>query len=112
MAAAVQDRNARLRQVLRPFRTKADAFAVALFTADCALYLLCEAVAAAPLPMLVRLLAGTCAGVVLAMLFVVGHDACHGSYTSRRWLNASMGRIAFLPTLTPFSTWELSHNLT
>src|SRR4029079_3508725 len=31
---------------------------------------------------------------------------------SRRSLNAAIGRIAFLPTLTPFSTWELSHNLT
>ena len=112
MAAAVQDRNARLRQILRPFRAKADAFALALFAADCAMYALCAAAAAAPLPMLVRLLAGTCAGVLLAMLFVVGHDACHGSYTSRRWLNSAIGRVAFLPTLTPFSTWELSHNLT
>src|SRR5579862_5116335 len=112
MAAAVQDRNARLRQVLRPFRAKADAFAIGLFAADCAMYALCTAVAAAPLLTLVRFLAGTCAGVLLAMLFVVGHDACHGSYTSRRWLNSAIGRIAFLPTLTPFSTWELSHNLT
>src|SRR5580704_11145351 len=112
MAAAVQDRNARLRQILRPFRAKADAFALALFAADCAMYALCAAAAAAPLPMLVRLLAGTCAGVLLAVLFVVGHDACHGSFTSRRWLNSLIGRVVFLPTLTPYSTWELSHNHT
>src|SRR5579862_5718664 len=112
MAAAVEDRNARFRQILRPFRAKADGFALGLFAGDCAMYGLCVAVAASRAPMLVRLLAGTCEGVLLAVLFVIGHDACHGSFTSRRWLNLSVGRIAFLPTLTPFSTWELSHNLT
>src|SRR2546425_93611 len=112
MTSVGQDRNARLRQVLRPYRAKADAFAVSLFVADCALYAFCTAVAAAHAPMLVRFLAGTLAGVMLAVLFVVGHDACHGSFTSRRWLNAAIGRVAFVPTMTPFSTWELSHNLT
>lgn len=46
------------------------------------------------------------------MLFVVGHDACHGSFTSRRRWNACIGRLAFLPSLTPFSTWDLGHNRT
>jgi omega-6 fatty acid desaturase (delta-12 desaturase) len=108
----MEDRNARLRQILRPYRAKSDAFAVALFLADCAMYGICTVIAAGNAPMLVRFAAGTAAGVLLAVLFVVGHDACHGSFTSRRWLNLSIGRIAFLPTLTPFSTWELSHNLT
>jgi omega-6 fatty acid desaturase (delta-12 desaturase) len=108
----MEDRNARLRQILRPYRAKADGFAVALFLADCAMYGVCTALAAGHFPLAVRLLSGTAAGVLLAMLFVVGHDACHGSFTSRRWLNLGIGRIAFLPTLTPFSAWELSHNLT
>ena len=108
----MEDRNARLRQILRPYRAKSDAFAVALFMADCAMYGICTAIAAGNAPMVIRLAAGTAAGVLLAVLFVIGHDACHGSFTSRRWLNLSVGRIAFLPTFTPFSTWELSHNLT
>jgi omega-6 fatty acid desaturase (delta-12 desaturase) len=108
----MEDRNARLRQILRPFRAKADGFAVALFLADCAMYAVATAFAAGHFPLGIRLLSGAAAGVLLAVLFVVGHDACHGSYTSRRWLNLSIGRIAFLPTLTPYSTWELSHNLT
>jgi omega-6 fatty acid desaturase (delta-12 desaturase) len=108
----MEDRNARLRQILRPYRAKSDAFAVALFMADCAMYATCTAIAAGNAPIVIRLVAGTAAGVLLAVLFVIGHDACHGSFTSRRWLNLSVGRIAFLPTLTPFSTWELSHNLT
>jgi len=106
------DRNSRLRQVLRPYRAKADVFALGLFAADCAMYLGCTALAAAHAPVLLRFLAGLAAGVLLAVLFVVGHDACHGSFTSRRWLNMAIGRIAFLPTITPYSAWELSHNLT
>jgi omega-6 fatty acid desaturase (delta-12 desaturase) len=108
----MEDRNAQLRQILRPYRAKSDAFAVALFTADCAMYGVFTVIAAGHASMLVRFAAGTAAGVLLAVLFVVGHDACHGSFTSRRWLNLGIGRIAFLPTLTPYSTWELSHNLT
>src|SRR5260370_16179477 len=107
MAAAGQDRNAHLRQILRPYRAKADVFAVSLFAADCAMYAICTAAAAAHIGWFVRFLAGTAAGVLLAVLFVVGHDACHGSLTSRRLLKASIGRIAVLPTLTPFSTLSL-----
>ena len=112
MTFAGQDRNAQLRQILRPYRAKSGAFAAGLLAADFAMYAIATAAAAAHAPFLIRLVAGTAAGVLLAVLFVIGHDACHGSYTSQRWLNHIIGRIAFLPTLTPFSTWELSHNLT
>jgi fatty acid desaturase len=44
-------------------------------------------------------------------LFVIGHDACHGSYTKYDWLNKVIGRIAFLPSLTPFSLWDVGHNV-
>src|SRR5580692_8498631 len=76
------------------------------------MYIAATAIAASPAPLALRIAAGFSAGVLLAVLFVVGHDACHGSFTSRRWLNVGIGRLAFLPTLTPYSTWELSHNLT
>src|SRR5262245_49426695 len=97
-----QDRNSRLRQILRPYRTKADAFALGLFAADCVMYAGFTALAAADVPIPLRFAAGLAAGVLLAVLFVVGHDACHGSFTSRRWLNLTIGRIAFLPTMTPY----------
>src|SRR5260370_7203750 len=112
MAAAGQDRKAHLRQVLRPYRAKADAFAVSLFTADCAMYAICTAAAAAHLGWFVRFLAGTAAGVLLALLFVVGPDACHGSFTSRRVFNPAIGRPAFLPTFTPSTPWALPPNPT
>jgi acyl-lipid omega-6 desaturase (Delta-12 desaturase) len=50
------------------------------------------------------------AGVMTSLLFVVAHDACHQSLTSQRWLNRLLGTLAFLPTLHPFSLWDLGHN--
>src|SRR5260221_14341 len=49
-------------------------------------------------------------GLVVVMLFVVGHDACHQSFTSSPRLNGWIGRIAFLPSLHVFSLWEREHN--
>jgi acyl-lipid omega-6 desaturase (Delta-12 desaturase) len=49
--------------------------------------------------------------IAIARLFVIGHDACHGSFTRTEWLNKVIGRIAFLPSLTPFSLWDVGHNV-
>lgn len=49
-------------------------------------------------------------GVFVVMLFVIGHDACHQSYTSSRRLNGLIGRIAFLPALHAFTLWDVKHN--
>ena len=49
-------------------------------------------------------------GVTMGILFVVGHDACHGSLSRSRTVNLLAGRLAFLPTLTPLSAWRLGHN--
>ena len=62
-------------------------------------------------PWWVKVFASLVAAVWIARLFVIGHDACHGSYTPNKTLNKWIGRIAFLPSLTPFSLWEGGHNL-
>ena len=46
----------------------------------------------------------------IPVLFIIGHDACHGSLTPRAWLNRLIGRITFLPALHVFSVWEYGHN--
>jgi len=48
--------------------------------------------------------------VFISVLFVVGHDACHGALTPSANLNRVLARLAFLPTLHPAVTWELGHN--
>jgi len=47
------------------------------------------------------------AGIV--RLFLVGHDACHGSFFAAKTLNHVFGRIAFLPSMTAFSLWDVGH---
>ncbi|HMK86585.1 MAG TPA: fatty acid desaturase [Steroidobacteraceae bacterium] len=59
----------------------------------------------------VTVFASLVAALWIARLFVIGHDACHGAYTRHDLLNQWIGRIAFLPSLTPYSLWELGHNL-
>ena len=54
---------------------------------------------------------GLAAGFVIGRLFVVGHDGCHQSLTPHRKLNKWLGRIAFLPSLTAYSLWDVGHNV-
>src|SRR4051812_34907981 len=49
-------------------------------------------------------------GGIISTLFLVGHDAAHGSLFPRRWMNRWAGRISFLPSLHPYSSWVHSHN--
>eukprot|EP01034_Spumella_vulgaris_P007336 gene7336-9348_t len=58
-----------------------------------------------------KLLCGLAAGFMIGRLFIIGHDACHQSYTPHRGLNRVLGRIAMLPSLTPYSLWEVGHNV-
>ena len=59
----------------------------------------------------VKLLCGLAAGFVTGRLFILGHDACHQSLTPHRTLNKWLGRVAFLPSLTPYSLWDVGHNV-
>jgi omega-6 fatty acid desaturase (delta-12 desaturase) len=57
-----------------------------------------------------QIVCGLLNGMFIAMFFVVGHDACHGGLTPFQALNQFLGRVAFLPSLTPYITWEFAHN--
>lgn len=58
-----------------------------------------------------KLACGLAMGFVIGRLFIIGHDACHQSLTPHRRLNKWLGRIAFLPSLTPYSLWDMGHNV-
>ena len=60
---------------------------------------------------LAKIACGAAAGFMIGRLFIVGHDAAHQSLTPSRRLNPILGRIAFLPSLTPYSLWEVGHNV-
>jgi omega-6 fatty acid desaturase (delta-12 desaturase) len=49
-------------------------------------------------------------GFAITVLFVIGHDACHGSLTPIPWLNRLIGRVSFLAGFHPYAAWEWTHN--
>ena len=101
-----------LRASLREMRSKSTDVAMAIITVDLLLYAGCVCGALRTAGGWPGWCFGLAEGVAIAMLFIVGHDACHGSFTPSRTLNGVLGRLAFLPSLTPFRSWETGHNQT
>jgi omega-6 fatty acid desaturase (delta-12 desaturase) len=100
-----------LRQWLIPLSERTTGRAVALLVLD---YVLLLAALAGTLLMVswwAKLLCGLAAGFVIGRLFIIGHDACHQSLTPHRTLNKWLGRFAFLPSITPYSLWDVGHNV-
>jgi omega-6 fatty acid desaturase (delta-12 desaturase) len=85
--------------------------AIALLTLDSLLWLACIAATVYFENILVKVLFGIVAGFITGRIFILGHDACHQSFTPYRNLNKVLGRIAFLPSLTPYSLWDIGHNV-
>jgi len=89
-------------------RNEARAWSTAVFDVGC--FGLAAFIAASPGHPALRLLAAGAEAVFMARLFILGHDACHGSAFGGPRARAIAGRIFFLPTLTPYSTWQIGHN--
>jgi omega-6 fatty acid desaturase (delta-12 desaturase) len=62
-------------------------------------------------PLWLKLLGSALITAGMLRLFLIGHDACHGSFFPTRILNNVVGRIAFMPTMTAFSLWDVGHNV-
>lgn len=100
-----------IRAWLAPISARSTPRALALVAIDVAAFAaLMIAIVSLRQPAL-QLLAGALAGLVIARLFILGHDACHQSFTPHRGLNRWLGRLVFLPSLTPYSLWEVGHNV-
>jgi acyl-lipid omega-6 desaturase (Delta-12 desaturase) len=100
-----------MRAWLAPLAVRSTLYALSLVTVDLMLFAAAMAsVILAPHAVL-QWLAGMAAGFVIGRLFILGHDACHQSLTRHRTLNRWIGRLTFLPSLTPYSLWEVGHNI-
>jgi acyl-lipid omega-6 desaturase (Delta-12 desaturase) len=100
-----------IRSWLEPIVKKSTAYAVFLVVTD--LLLFTAAISATVLmgnPLL-QMLAAVFSGLVIGRLFILGHDACHQSLTRHRRLNRWLGRLVFMPSLTPYSLWDVGHNV-
>jgi acyl-lipid omega-6 desaturase (Delta-12 desaturase) len=96
---------------IRPLRTAGIARSALLLSFDLLVYAGLWTALLLVGPWWAKLPLALATGGAIARLFLIGHDACHGSFfPGPRWLNTWAGRLVFLPSLTPYSTWELGHN--
>jgi len=66
--------------------------------------------AVADLPISVNIIFAIANGVAIALLFIIGHDGCHGSFVpGARW-NAWIARLSFIPCVHSTSLWRVTHN--
>lgn len=100
-----------LRNALLEFSEKRTATALRLISVDYVIFFAGLMAIAVPSHWLVKLAASLLVWMQIARLFIIGHDACHQSLTAHRGLNKWLGRLVFMPSLTPFKLWELGHNM-
>lgn len=103
------------RKVIRswtaPLSARSTRTALLLTGVDLGLFACALAAAALLHALAAKLFFGAVAGLVIGRLFILGHDACHHSLTPHRRLNTWLGRLVFLPSLTPYSLWNIGHNV-
>ena len=100
-----------IRSWLLPIVKKNTVYALGLVVTDLTLFaVLLAATVLLAWPVL-QVLTGMAAGLVIGRLFILGHDACHQSFTPHRRLNRWLGRLVFMPSLTPYSLWDVGHNV-
>ena len=90
-----------IRSWTSPFSQRSSGHALFLTVLDIGLFTIFLAAAALLSNPLLKLLSGAVAGFFIGRLFILGHDACHQSFTVHRRLNTWLGRLVFLPSLTP-----------
>ena len=100
-----------IRQWLAHLSTPSTARALVLVLVDLALFAAGLSAVVLLRAAWAKLAAGVAAGLVIGRLFILGHDACHQSLTRHRGLNRWIGRLVFLPSLSPYSLWEVGHNV-
>jgi omega-6 fatty acid desaturase (delta-12 desaturase) len=81
-----------------------------LFTAHAVFYFATLLGAAANFGLPVNIMFGVANGVFIALLFIIGHDGCHGSFVPQRSWNAWLARVAFVPCVHAPSLWRRTHN--
>lgn len=91
-------------------RTKSTARGLLLFARDVALLAVADSVLIATDNPFFLVFAWALAGLVIASLFVIGHDAAHGALFESWRMCHVVGQLAMLPSLHPLETWAYGHN--
>ena len=98
-------------RVLSPYRTSRNLRGSLLAVFDWSILAVALTFAASASGPGLRIFSGLVAGFFITRLWVIGHDACHQSLFSSKRLNMFFGRLCFPPSLTPYTLWEVGHNV-
>src|SRR5579871_1846413 len=83
---------------------------LAIFAVHAALYLTTLTGAIANFDLPVNILFGAANGVFIALLFIIGHDANHGSFVPNPGWNRWFARVTYIPCVHAASLWRRTHN--
>jgi omega-6 fatty acid desaturase (delta-12 desaturase) len=100
----------RLRDEMRPFVVRNSTLAYGSVILDFIVFIGATVIAVAAGPIWLKLLSSVTAGTMISTLFVLGHDATHGSLVSGSLQNKLLGRLLFLPALHNYTLWRTQHN--
>jgi omega-6 fatty acid desaturase (delta-12 desaturase) len=101
---------ARLRAELRAFVTPSAARGLFSVFADVTVYLAAVALAMIVEATWARLAFAILAGMMIAALFVLAHDAAHNSLTPLPWVNRLLAYFCMFPALHNPTLWRIEHN--
>src|SRR5438270_13913272 len=95
----------KLRVELRGYQPRNDVLALVMVAMDLVVTLGTAILAVVVEPLWLKAIFAVVSGTVTAPLFVLGHDAVHGSLTSSQRMNAALSRLAFLPSVHYVTLW-------
>ena len=99
-----------LRKSISEFTQPSDKTAILLFFLDFTIYAIAIMGIIFMENIALRILCAILAGLKIASIFVIAHDAAHDSFIGDRLLNKIIARITFLPVLHNYSLWLIVHN--
>ena len=99
-----------LREQLRPFTKRSNVLGYSAALLDGAIFAAAVYLACTSSSAWLQALFSVIAGTMISTLFVLAHDACHGSLVRHRRGNAILARILLLPSLHNLTLWKIQHN--
>src|SRR5689334_12532871 len=94
----------------RRFTQRSVGRALAWLVPEYLAWIVFTAAAISPIAWPLRLCASILSGLMIGVIFTVGHDASHQALTPYRWLNALIARLAFIPSAHAATLWDVGHN--
>lgn len=99
-----------LRNEMRPFTKRSNVLGYSAALLDVVIFGGAVFLACASENAWLQVLFSVIAGTMISTLFVLAHDACHGSLVRHRRGNAILARALLLPALHNLTLWKIQHN--